>query len=67
MAPGGTLATFSCSHHAEPTAWAAEIARGLGEAKRTGRIVYSSGAGIDHPLHPLLPESAYLKALFLRL
>ena len=62
VAPGGTLAIFSCSHHAEPTAWAAEIARGLGEAKRTGRIVYTSGAGIDHPLHPLLPESAYLKA-----
>jgi 23S rRNA (cytosine1962-C5)-methyltransferase len=26
-----------------------------------------SGAGPDHPVHPLLPESAYLKGLLFQL
>jgi 23S rRNA (cytosine1962-C5)-methyltransferase len=34
--------------------------------QRTGRratLIRQAGAGPDHPVHPLLPESAYLKAL----
>jgi 23S rRNA (cytosine1962-C5)-methyltransferase len=61
VAPGGFLAIGSCSHHAEAAAWAQEVARGVHEADRRGRIVFSGGAGPDHPVHPLLPESAYLK------
>ncbi len=61
VAPGGWLALGSCSHHAELAAWADENARGIHEAGRTGRMVYSNGAGPDHPVHPFLPESAYLK------
>ena len=43
----------------------AEVVRG--EARRGGRILYSGGAGTDHPVHPYLPESAYLKGLLLQL
>ena len=32
-----------------------------------GRVLRSAGAGPDHPVHPLLPESAYLKAEVLQL
>jgi 23S rRNA (cytosine1962-C5)-methyltransferase len=32
-------------------------------AGRSGRVIRQAGAGPDHPVHPLLPESAYLKAL----
>ena len=32
-----------------------------------GRILRSAGAGPDHPVHPWLPESAYLKSLVLQL
>ena len=32
-----------------------------------GRILRSSGAALDHPVHPNLPETAYLKALTLQL
>ena len=46
---------------------AEQVARGLVDAKRTGRILRSSGAGSDHPVHPHLPESAYLKAITLQL
>ena len=34
---------------------------------RSGRILLSSGAALDHPVHPGLPETAYLKALTLQL
>ena len=67
VAPGGFLFAASCSHHAEPSAFAAEVARGLADAGRTGRILRTSGAGPDHPVHPFLPETAYLKALTLAL
>ena len=61
VAPQGILCLGSCSYHAEPAAWMEENARGITEAGRTGRILRLSGAGADHPIHPLLPESAYLK------
>ena len=66
-APGGILFLASCSHHMEAAAFAAEVARGLADAGRTGRILASVGAAMDHPVHPLLPESAYLKGQLLQL
>jgi 23S rRNA (cytosine1962-C5)-methyltransferase len=44
-----------------------QTARGLGDADRGGRILRASGAGPDHPVHPSLPETAYLKALLLQI
>ena len=38
------------------------VRHGLEDAHRTGRILRSAGAAPDHPVHPWLPESAYLKA-----
>lgn len=60
-APGGILAICTCSHHAGLAEWSEEIARGIYEAGRSARLLRTSGAGPDHPVHPLLPESAYLK------
>lgn len=67
VAPGGFLFVASCSHHAAPEAFAAAVAEGLSRARRTGRILATTGAGPDHPVHPHLPESAYLKAQLLQL
>ncbi len=66
-APGGFLLAASCSHNVDPPTFAEQVARGLVDAGRTGRILRSSGAGSDHPVHPQLPESAYLKAIVLEL
>ncbi|HUB15713.1 MAG TPA: class I SAM-dependent rRNA methyltransferase [Acetobacteraceae bacterium] len=67
VAPGGFLFVASCSHHAPLEAWAAQIAFGLHRGRREGRILVTSGAGPDHPVHPHLPETAYLKAQLLQL
>ena len=65
--PGGLLFIASCSHHMTVENFGEQVARGLGEAARSGRILRASGAGPDHPVHPFLPESAYLKALLLQI
>jgi len=65
--PGGYLLVASCSHHMSPENFAEEVRHGLSNIQRSGRILRSAGAGSDHPLHPNLPESAYLKALLLQL
>jgi 23S rRNA (cytosine1962-C5)-methyltransferase len=67
VAPGGVLFIASCSHHVEPAAFAEAVAEGMWRARREARILWSGGAGMDHPVHPLLPESAYLKAELLAL
>jgi 23S rRNA (cytosine1962-C5)-methyltransferase len=62
VAPGGLLFIASCSHNVEPPDFAEAVRRGLEDAGRSGRILRSAGAAPDHPVHPWLPESAYLKA-----
>lgn len=62
-APGGFLLIASCSHNIPPERFAAECAAGLLRTERRATLVRQAGAGPDHPVHPLLPESAYLKAL----
>jgi 23S rRNA (cytosine1962-C5)-methyltransferase len=62
-APGGFLLVASCSHNIPPERFAAECAQGLLRAGRAASLIRQAGAGPDHPVHPLLPESAYLKAL----
>ncbi len=62
VAPGGFLLMASCSHHASLLEWSAQLADGLHRARRNGRIIFTGGAGADHPVHPHLPETAYLKA-----
>ncbi|HWA70312.1 MAG TPA: class I SAM-dependent rRNA methyltransferase [Rhizomicrobium sp.] len=61
-APGGLMMIASCSHNIPPDRFAAECAQGLLRSGRRATLIRSAGAGPDHPVHPLLPESAYLKA-----
>lgn len=67
VVPGGFLFAASCSHHAPLDLFGAAIAEGLHRARREGAVVFTGFAGPDHPVHPQLPESAYLKGLLLRL
>lgn len=63
---GGFMFIASCSHHMPLDEFRVQVARGLHEAGRSGRILQATGAAPDHPVHPMLPESAYLKALLLQ-
>jgi 23S rRNA (cytosine1962-C5)-methyltransferase len=65
--PGGILFIASCSHHVGVADFAAAVAWGVHRARRTARILTTVGAGPDHPVHPALPESAYLKGQLLAL
>ena len=60
---GGFLVIACCSHHVSAAAFADEVRRGLRDAARPARLLHEAGAAPDHPTHPALPESAYLKCL----
>lgn len=59
--PGGFWFVACCAHLLPGELFAREVAIGLGATGRQGRIVAQGGAGPDHPVHPHLPETAYLK------
>jgi 23S rRNA (cytosine1962-C5)-methyltransferase len=63
VAPGGFLLLASCSHNIPVERFAAECAAGIARAPRHATLIRQAGAGPDHPVHPMLPETAYLKAL----
>ncbi len=67
VAPGGLLFVASCSHHASRGAFNNAVLEGIKKAGRSAEIVRQTGASADHPRHPQLPQSEYLKGLLLRL
>ena len=71
VAEGGYLGLCSCSHAADlekfRTACIRGIGRGLHGTGRGSQLIHTGYAGPDHPMHPQLAESGYLKALFFRL
>ena len=44
-----------------------QMRKTLSDANRTARVLRRAGAAPDHPTHPWLPESGYLKALVLQI
>ena len=66
LAPGGVLATFTCSHHISADAFLATIIDAAVDAKRTIRREAVLGASPDHPVLPAVPETEYLKGFVLR-
>ena len=65
LAPGGVLATFSCSNFIEEDLFGRII---LGAARDAGvdlRVLSRLEAGPDHPVLPGHPEGRYLKGLLL--
>jgi 23S rRNA (cytosine1962-C5)-methyltransferase len=67
VAPGGFLFIASCSHHVDVPLFAEQVRRGISDIGRGGKILGTVGAAADHPVHPHLPESAYLKGQLLQL
>jgi 23S rRNA (cytosine1962-C5)-methyltransferase len=64
---GGVLFLACCSHNVGESEFAEAVRHGLADAGRSARIIRVAGADADHPIHPSLPETGYLKTLTLAL
>ena len=62
----GILVSCSCSYHLEPGSLVNAIQRAARHVNRFVQIVEVGGQSPDHPIHPAIPETRYLKAFFCR-
>jgi 23S rRNA (cytosine1962-C5)-methyltransferase len=66
LATDGILVSCSCSYHVS----AAELAEAIAKAGRAAdkhlQLLELGGQAPDHPVHPAIPETRYLKAYFCR-
>lgn len=65
--PGGVLMTCSCSHHLETDTLRELVAKAAARRHRHPRLMYQGCQGPDHPIHPSMPETAYLKTFLFQL
>ena len=61
LKPGGTLATFCCSHHVDAVLFQEVILAAAFDAHRVLRRVAMYSQAPDHPVIPAIPETEYLK------
>lgn len=66
LAPGGLLVTSSCSHNVKAADYVQYLARASSMARKTTYLESLCGAAPDHRVLLALPESSYLKCVFLR-
>src|SRR5579871_1015718 len=66
LMPEGTLISCSCSYHVSAEDLEQAIARAARSAGRRVQILMLGGQAVDHPEHPAIPETRYLKAYFCR-
>jgi 23S rRNA (cytosine1962-C5)-methyltransferase len=62
----GILVSCSCSHHLAQDDLIAAIQQAARHLGRFVQIIEVGGQAPDHPLHPAMPETRYLKALTCR-
>ncbi len=61
LKPGGTLATFCCSHHIDAVTFQDAILSAAYDARKILRRVTTFSQSPDHPIIPMIPETEYLK------
>lgn len=64
---GGVLVSASCSMHLQRETLVDILRSNSRELDRQGQIFAQGYQGADHPIHPSIPETEYLKAYFMRL
>lgn len=67
LTPGGILVACSCSFHLAAEDLQRVLLREVRHARGRLQILETGGQGPDHPVHPAIPETRYLKAFFCRL
>jgi 23S rRNA (cytosine1962-C5)-methyltransferase len=66
LAPGGVLATYTCSHHMHDAELRRVLAEASTDAKRKLRVLEWAHQPPDHPVLATMPESEYLRGYILR-
>jgi 23S rRNA (cytosine1962-C5)-methyltransferase len=66
MQGDGILVSCSCSQHVGPEDLQESIAKAARAAGKHLQILEMGGQAPDHPVHPAIPETRYLKAYFCR-
>jgi 23S rRNA (cytosine1962-C5)-methyltransferase len=66
IADDGILVSCSCSYHVSSEDLQDAIAKAAKAAGRHLQILEIGGQAPDHPVHPAIPETRYLKAYFCR-
>lgn len=66
LAPGGVLATYTCSHHMQDAELRQVLADASADAKRKLRVLEWSHQPPDHPVLATMAESEYLRGYILR-
>jgi 23S rRNA (cytosine1962-C5)-methyltransferase len=66
LAPGGLLATYTCSHHMQDAELRGVLADAAADAKRKVQIVAFCHQPADHPVLVTMSESEYLRGYILR-
>jgi 23S rRNA (cytosine1962-C5)-methyltransferase len=61
LKPGGTLATFCCSHHVDAGLFQDTLLSAAYDAHKILRRVATYSQSPDHPIIPMIPETEYLK------
>lgn len=64
--PNGILVSASCSHHMPREALRRQIQQAGRHVDRQVQIFAQGGQGPDHPIHPAIEETEYLKTFFSR-
>lgn len=60
LAPGGVLATSTCSHHVDRESFVSMLRHAAGKARRSCRLAALRGQAADHPVLLAMPETEYL-------
>ena len=66
MGRDALLVSCSCSYHLEAGGLESAIQKGARHLGRFVQVLASGGQSPDHPVHPAIPETRYLKALLAR-
>ena len=66
LGPDALLVSCSCSYHLGADELAGLIQAAARHGDRGVQILAAGGQACDHPVHPAIPESRYLKAFFCR-
>ncbi len=61
LKPGGTLATFCCSHHVGADLFLDSVLSAAYDTRHILRRVATYAQSLDHPIIPMIPETEYLK------